>query len=45
MMWLHPLDSFIAEDEINYRGQIRWLRARLSSRRVGDELDTDHLRD
>jgi hypothetical protein len=38
--WFH-----VAEDEINHRGQIRWLRARLPSRRVGDELDTDHLRD
>ena len=38
--WFH-----VAEDEINHRGQIRWLRARLPRRRVGDELDTDHLRD
>lgn len=38
--WFH-----VAEDEINHRGQIRWLRARLPGRRVGDELDTDHLRD
>jgi uncharacterized damage-inducible protein DinB len=38
--WFH-----VAEDEINHRGQIRWLRARLPSRGVGDELDTDHLRD
>jgi hypothetical protein len=38
--WFH-----VAEDEINHRGQIRWLRARLPSRRVGGELDTDHLRD
>jgi uncharacterized damage-inducible protein DinB len=29
--WFH-----VAEDEINHRGQIRWLRARLPSRRVGD---------
>ena len=38
--WFH-----VAEDEINHRGQIRWLRARLPRGRVGDELDTDHLRD
>jgi uncharacterized damage-inducible protein DinB len=29
--WFH-----VAEDEINHRGQIRWLRARLPSRCVGD---------
>jgi len=30
--WFH-----VAEDEINHRGQIRWLRARLPGRRVGDQ--------
>ena len=30
--WFH-----VAEDEINHRGQIRWLRARLPGRRVDDE--------
>ena len=29
--WFH-----VAEDEINHRGQIRWLRARLPGRRAGD---------
>lgn len=31
--WFH-----VAEDEINHRGQIRWLRARLPSRRVGNHV-------
>ena len=31
--WFH-----VAEDEINHRGQIRWLRARLPSRRGGDHV-------
>jgi uncharacterized damage-inducible protein DinB len=31
--WFH-----VAEDEINHRGQIRWLRARLPSRRVGSHI-------
>jgi uncharacterized damage-inducible protein DinB len=31
--WFH-----VAEDEINHRGQIRWLRARLPGRRVGDQV-------
>jgi uncharacterized damage-inducible protein DinB len=29
--WFH-----VAEDEINHRGQIRWLRTRLPGRRMGD---------
>jgi hypothetical protein len=31
--WFH-----VAEDEINHRGQIRWLRARLPAGRVGEEV-------
>jgi hypothetical protein len=31
--WFH-----VAEDEINHRGQIRWLRGRLPGRGVGDQL-------
>jgi hypothetical protein len=31
--WFH-----VAEDEINHRGQIRWLRARLPGRRGGDKV-------
>ncbi|HJZ75645.1 MAG TPA: DUF664 domain-containing protein [Vicinamibacterales bacterium] len=30
--WFH-----VAEDEINHRGQIRWLRARLPGRRAGNQ--------
>jgi uncharacterized damage-inducible protein DinB len=31
--WFH-----VAEDEINHRGQIRWLRARLPQRQTGDQV-------
>jgi hypothetical protein len=31
--WFH-----VAEDEINHRGQIRWLRARLPSMRAGNHV-------
>jgi uncharacterized damage-inducible protein DinB len=31
--WFH-----VAEDEINHRGQIRWLRARLPKRDIGDRV-------
>ena len=31
--WFH-----VAEDEINHRGQIRWLRTRLPGRRVDDQV-------
>ena len=31
--WFH-----VAEDEVNHRGQIRWLRARLEQSRIGDRF-------
>ena len=31
--WFH-----VAEDEINHRGQIRWLRGRLPGRRLGEQI-------